>query len=107
MSQGEDGAAPEKSPAQKVAVRNRRNIRQFSVAGTYCFWVPGYPLRINAGELNWEGAVFWLNRYTIQQHSDMLVDTLLSLAGVGSRSPGAWGAADETRVRYRLIPGVW
>jgi hypothetical protein len=31
MSQVEDGAAPEKSPAQMAVVRNSRIIRQFSV----------------------------------------------------------------------------
>jgi hypothetical protein len=61
MSQAGGGAAPEKSPAQRVAVRNRRTIGQFSVAGTYCSWTVDNLLRINAGEPNGEGGVHWID----------------------------------------------
>jgi hypothetical protein len=45
MSQVCGGAAPEKTPAQKAADRNRRTISQFSVAGTYCSWTLDNSLR--------------------------------------------------------------
>ena len=57
MSQSGGGADPEKSAAQRVVVRNRGTIGQFSVAGTYCSWTVDNLLRINAREPNGEGDV--------------------------------------------------
>src|ERR1017187_5895937 len=74
MSQAGGGAAPEKSPAQSVAVRNRGTIGQFSVAATYCSRTVDNPLRINADEPNWEGGVLVepLHEQAAQQRAHVL-----------------------------------
>ncbi len=90
------------TPTQQATVKNRKNIRRFSVAGRYQISDPDNPLRINAGEPIGEGGVLRSTCHLIHDSSSSTQKHLD--AKLGSQREGRVGHDRMINYEVHLVP---